>query len=273
MPHFVRADLEDHTCYVCFFTAGDKLAVGEEDTHFMLFLVDRPEQLQFSDDVVTRPVVSIPDHVYRGQQESLRSRGAHLAKEQGTKQLAKRTINDAIHWLTKSHVGPQGAAQLGLMGVPMASATAVPSLGLDYPPMTPADFPDNGFETSCVGLPSYDVPPSSFDGAGFGTDGIPLYDPIQPIDPGFMPGFDPGFGLFDPQMPFDPTGVPAGLNPGIFDPAGIGGEIGVIAGDPGADVIAGGSSLDGADLNPFDQFDGADEIGDAMGNLDFLGGF
>ncbi|KAK5658006.1 hypothetical protein OQA88_2560 [Cercophora sp. LCS_1] len=196
VPSFASIFDEKQVCYLCFFAAGNKLATSVcEDNYFWLRLVDLPDGLEFPDRAVVQPILCLPDDAYQPAKESLRSKGIDWAKQQGAKQVAKRSINETIHWLTKSHVGQHGAAQLGLMGMTLAPAGVLVLPGMNYPPMKTCDFPAEGFNLSGTDVPSYDLPSSYFGEQTFGSAvELPLYEASLATDPGFvpMPGVDTG---------------------------------------------------------------------------------
>jgi len=73
----------------------------------MLRLVHRTdEEFNFSDNLVGKPVLDIPDGAYKPHKESLKSKRTNWAKEQGAKQVAKKSINEATHWLTNPTLDP-----------------------------------------------------------------------------------------------------------------------------------------------------------------------
>ncbi|KAJ3546379.1 hypothetical protein NM208_g2026 [Fusarium decemcellulare] len=185
--HCPSADNDDplEFCYICFFTVVEATAKPCDDdtarSMFILYLPDRPEsELAGKTEVVRSPVISIPDEIYPKEDAPLKERAVTFAKEQGTKQFLKHCMVETVNWLTKSHIGPTGAVQLGLMGLSVVPVTYVPWPGLAMPQMTDEDFVWPDVSDSAVDLefpiPSLDfgyLDDDSFDfGAADGVDDL-----------------------------------------------------------------------------------------------------
>lgn len=123
---------ESKICYVCFFSPGLTLKTidNDQDSNFTLHVLDRPADKDPSEEMLPSPCLQIPDAIYKKKKQSMKEKGIGWVKEEGAKRVAKRAMNDALHWLTKSHIGPHGAAQLGLVGLPktLEGHRAVPGM-------------------------------------------------------------------------------------------------------------------------------------------------
>ncbi|KAF4988835.1 hypothetical protein FDECE_14909 [Fusarium decemcellulare] len=245
--HCPSADNDDplEFCYICFFTVVEATAKPCDDdtarSMFILYLPDRPEsELSGKTEVVRSPVISIPDEIYPKEDAPLKERAVSFAKEQGTKQFLKHCMVETVNWLTKSHIGPTGAAQLGLMGLSVVPVTYVPWPGLTMPQMTDEDF----------------VWPDVSDPA------VDLEFPIPSLDFGYLD--DDSFGLgtgdgVDDLCPDLDLGMDYDLASSNLDAVP----------SPPDSAAEGLPILPGYDMASFDTFEGQSGISDMLADLNF----
>ncbi|KAF4469138.1 hypothetical protein FALBO_3961 [Fusarium albosuccineum] len=247
--HCPSADNDDplEFCYICFFTVVEATTKPCDDdtarSMFILHLPDRPEsELASKTEVVLSPVISIPDEIYPKEDAPLKERAVNFAKEQGTKQFLKHCMVETVNWLTKSHIGPTGAAQLGLMGLSVVPVTYVPWPGLAMPQMKDEEFvwPD-------VSDPAAD-----------------LEFPIPSLDFGYLDddsfGFGSGDGVDDLCTDLD-LGMDYGLASSNLDAAPFPLDSAV----EGLPIVPGY----GYDMASFDTFEGPSGVSDMLADLNF----
>ena len=298
-------------CYICFFTTFvNTSAFAIEDINrsfFTLHLQDRPARLPPADDVVPNPVLTIPDEAYAKEKQTLKDRVATMAKEKGTRAVLKKSMIEAVHWLTKSHIGPKGAAHMGLMGLSVLPIQYVPWPGLALPEMTEDDFqtgwpdPEAGDDMQFAVphdelgyLPQHDSPTELPDDLDLDIDpnlGAEIdrildgeFDQGDASGANTLNGFEaphpsPVVNVADPLPTNDPClGVVDGYDLNVdvdhlfFDSAMLDGPYGLGVGmqNPAPVHLGVVSSPTPLDLSNFDtQFDAADGLGDAFGDLAF----
>ena len=114
-------------------------------------------------------LVSIPENLYPKTSPPLAT-AMKWAKQKVEDEALKYGMTEAVHWVAKTYLRPDDAAQLGLMGPASVTDEQVPWPALNLPAMTMDDFTwtHGGGYQECVELP---YPDSWYSGLGFDDGG------------------------------------------------------------------------------------------------------
>lgn len=99
-------------------------------------------------------IICIPGRFQSLTEISPEKQASDWTKEQEKNAVLKCFMVEAVHWITKYHVGRSDAARMGLMGPASVDATNVSWPGMALPAMRDRDFrwTDEGWETE------YEIP-------------------------------------------------------------------------------------------------------------------
>lgn len=156
---------------------------GEAD--FQLYLADKPQvedPRSIHRDYVSMPIRGLPVGFNSLPKESKAVSAIKWAKEKGMSESLDKALTDVVHWVTVSHIGFQGAGQMGLntfdMVLPDFTPLAcLPAFGL--PSLPDQSFLDATLDLDALELPSIDsslanVDWCSMDTADLGVADLPV---------------------------------------------------------------------------------------------------